>query len=49
MLQIENDDVTEINMIAFRRVNQVDLSGNVVTNHEYLPHLKVSFTYTHSF
>lgn len=30
-----------INIIAFRRNNQMDISGNVVTAEEFLQHLKV--------
>ena len=34
-------DFTDVNMIAFRRMNQMDISGNVVTQSEFLPTLKV--------
>ena len=40
--QVESSDFTEVNMIAFRRMNQMDISGNVVTLSEFLPTLKVS-------
>ena len=34
-------DFHGLNTIAFRRMNQMDISGNVVTESEYLPSLKV--------
>ncbi|KAL4228821.1 hypothetical protein ACF0H5_011861 [Mactra antiquata] len=40
-VQVENSDFIGVNIIAFRRMNQMDISGNVVTESEYLPTLKV--------
>ncbi|XP_061181394.1 BOS complex subunit NOMO1-like [Saccostrea echinata] len=40
-LVVKDSDFTGINIIAFRRNNQMDVSGNVVTEEEFLPHLKV--------
>ena len=39
--QIAGSDLKDINIIAFRRMNQLDLSGNIITLSEYLPSLKV--------
>ncbi|CAH1796880.1 unnamed protein product [Owenia fusiformis] len=36
-----NADMTGVNMIAFRRLNQMDVSGNVITDVQYLSSLKV--------
>lgn len=41
LLQVKDSDFTGINIIAFRRNNQMDISGNVVTPEEFLQHLKV--------
>ncbi|WAR04700.1 NOMO2-like protein [Mya arenaria] len=38
---VENSDFTGVNIIAFRRMNQMDISGNVITDPEYLNTLKV--------
>lgn len=40
-LVVKDSDFTGINIIAFRRNNQMDISGNVVTPEEFLQHLKV--------
>lgn len=38
---VEKSDFQGVNIIAFRRMNQMDISGNVVTDPEFLPSLKV--------
>ncbi|XP_029647558.1 nodal modulator 1 [Octopus sinensis] len=38
---VENEDLVNVNIIAFRRLNQMDISGNVITPNEFLSHLKV--------
>jgi len=40
-LKVEEQDLTDVNIIAFRRMNQLDLSGNVITSQEYLSSLKI--------
>nr|XP_022336385.1 nodal modulator 1-like isoform X1 [Crassostrea virginica] len=40
-LVVKDADFMGINIIAFRRNNQMDISGNVVTAEEFLQHLKV--------
>ncbi|KAK0146111.1 Nodal modulator 1 [Merluccius polli] len=40
-LQVGNSDIEGVNIIAFRQINQFDLSGNVVTSPEHLPTLSV--------
>lgn len=40
-------DVTGVDMIAFRRMNQMDVSGNVVTQPEFLNTLKVLMATQH--
>ncbi|GFO10962.1 nodal modulator 1 [Plakobranchus ocellatus] len=40
-LKVEASDLHEINIIAFRRMNQMDISGNVKTDTRFLPSLKV--------
>ena len=42
MLQVGNSDIDDVNIIAFRQINQFDLSGNVITSSEYLSTLCVS-------
>ena len=39
--QVEDQDFTDVHIIAFRRMNQMDISGNVITAEEYLASLKV--------
>ncbi|KAK3103627.1 hypothetical protein FSP39_020627 [Pinctada imbricata] len=41
ILSIENSDYKDVDIIAFRRINQMDISGNVVTPDEHLSTLKV--------
>ena len=41
LIQVKEGDVFGINMIAFRRMNQMDLSGNIIGPEEHLPTLKV--------
>lgn len=41
-LQVGNSDIDDVNIIAFRQINQFDLSGNVITASEYLSTLCVS-------
>ncbi|XP_076438247.1 BOS complex subunit NOMO1-like [Babylonia areolata] len=40
LIQVVDQDFTDIHIIAFRRMNQVDISGNVVTAEEFLASLK---------
>uniref|UniRef100_A0A452HR85 Uncharacterized protein n=1 Tax=Gopherus agassizii TaxID=38772 RepID=A0A452HR85_9SAUR len=35
-VQVGNSDIDDVNIIAFRQINQFDLSGNVITSSEYL-------------
>lgn len=41
-IQVSGEDMTGVNLIAFRRMNQMDLSGNVITQQEFVNTLKVS-------
>ncbi|XP_041372550.1 nodal modulator 1-like [Gigantopelta aegis] len=41
IVMIENKDLVEMNIIAFRRMSQVDVSGNIVTPIEHLPTIKI--------
>ncbi|KAL7979165.1 hypothetical protein Chor_015189 [Crotalus horridus] len=40
-IQVGGDDIDNVNIIAFRQINQFDLSGNVIAAFEYLPTLWV--------
>ncbi|CAL8358775.1 unnamed protein product [Boreogadus saida] len=40
-LEVGNSDIEGVNIIAFRQINQFDLSGNVVTSPEHLATLSV--------
>ncbi|XP_060065049.1 BOS complex subunit NOMO2-like [Ylistrum balloti] len=40
-ITVKDSDFNDVSIIAFRRVNQMDISGNVITQEEYLPSLKV--------
>ncbi|XP_015215763.2 BOS complex subunit NOMO1 [Lepisosteus oculatus] len=40
-VKVESSDIEGINIIAFRQINQFDLSGNVITSPEFLPTLWV--------
>ncbi|XP_071122767.1 BOS complex subunit NOMO1-like [Mytilus edulis] len=40
-IMIENSDFTGVNIIAFRKMNQMDISGNVVCHDDYLSTLKI--------
>uniref|UniRef100_A0A8B9G2P1 NOMO2 protein n=1 Tax=Amazona collaria TaxID=241587 RepID=A0A8B9G2P1_9PSIT len=40
-LLVGNSDIGDVNIIAFRQINQFDLSGNVITSSEYLSTLCV--------
>ncbi|OWF46756.1 nodal modulator 1-like [Mizuhopecten yessoensis] len=40
-ITVVDSDFTDVSVIAFRRVNQMDISGNVITQEEHLPSLKV--------
>lgn len=42
LLQVGSSDIDDVNIIAFRQINQFDLSGNVITASEYLSTLCVS-------
>lgn len=42
VLQVGSSDIDNVNIIAFRQINQFDLSGNVITASEYLSTLCVS-------
>lgn len=39
--QVGSSDIEGVNIIAFRQINQFDLSGNIVTSPEHLPTLSV--------
>lgn len=39
--QVGSSDIGGVNIIAFRQINQFDLSGNVHTSPEHLPTLSV--------
>ncbi|XP_059139857.1 BOS complex subunit NOMO1-like isoform X2 [Physella acuta] len=41
-VQVSTADLQDINIIAFRRMNQMDISGNIRTNLKFLHTLKVS-------
>uniref|UniRef100_A0A3P9MQJ9 Nodal modulator n=1 Tax=Oryzias latipes TaxID=8090 RepID=A0A3P9MQJ9_ORYLA len=38
-IEVGNSDIEGVNIIAFRQINQFDLSGNIVTSPEHLPTL----------
>uniref|UniRef100_A0A8U8B714 Prealbumin-like fold domain-containing protein n=2 Tax=Geospiza parvula TaxID=87175 RepID=A0A8U8B714_GEOPR len=40
-IEVGNSDIDDVNIIAFRQINQFDLSGNVITASEYLSTLCV--------
>lgn len=40
-LHVENSDFNNVRFIAFRRMNQMDISGNIITSDEFLPTLKL--------
>uniref|UniRef100_A0A803TMB3 Prealbumin-like fold domain-containing protein n=1 Tax=Anolis carolinensis TaxID=28377 RepID=A0A803TMB3_ANOCA len=40
-IEIGSNDIENVNIIAFRQINQFDLSGNVITSSEHLPTLWV--------
>ncbi|KAG7485675.1 nodal modulator 1-like [Solea senegalensis] len=40
-IEVGSTDIDGVNIIAFRQINQFDLSGNVVTSPEHLPTLSV--------
>uniref|UniRef100_A0A8D0B0G3 Nodal modulator 1 n=1 Tax=Salvator merianae TaxID=96440 RepID=A0A8D0B0G3_SALMN len=40
-IKVGNSDIENVNIIAFRQINQFDLSGKVITSSEYLPTLWV--------
>ncbi|XP_063398265.1 BOS complex subunit NOMO1-like isoform X2 [Mytilus trossulus] len=40
-IMIENSDFTGVNIIAFRKMNQMDISGNIVCHDDYLSTLKI--------
>lgn len=41
IVKVTGGDINGIRLIVFRRFNQMDISGNVITKQEYLPSLKV--------
>ncbi|XP_070547557.1 BOS complex subunit NOMO1-like [Ptychodera flava] len=41
MIKVENQDISNIRIIVFRKFNQFEIGGNVITAVEYLPSLKV--------
>ena len=41
--QVSASDLRNVNMIAFRHVNQFEITGNVVTDRQFLSTLKVSW------
>lgn len=40
-IEVGSTDIEGVNIIAFRQINQFDLSGNIVTSPEHLPTLSV--------
>ncbi|CAI5792165.1 nodal modulator 1-like [Podarcis lilfordi] len=40
-IEVGSNDIEDVNIIAFRQINQFDLSGNVITSSEHLPTLWV--------
>ncbi|MGH0128277.1 UNVERIFIED_CONTAM: hypothetical protein FKN15_034113 [Acipenser sinensis] len=40
-IEVGNSDIEGVNIIAFRQINQFDLSGNVITSPDFLPTLWV--------
>lgn len=40
-LQVTDGDITGVRLIVFRYYGQMDVSGNILTNQEYLQSLKV--------
>ncbi|XP_067042514.1 BOS complex subunit NOMO3-like [Acropora muricata] len=43
-IQISGSDHQNINMLAFRHVNQIEITGNVVTDRQYISTLKVTLS-----
>ncbi|XP_013400762.1 nodal modulator 2 [Lingula anatina] len=41
IIKVEDSDLNNVNIIAFRRLNQMDISGNIKTSKEHLSSLKV--------
>ncbi|XP_032896163.1 nodal modulator 1-like [Amblyraja radiata] len=40
-IQVEGSDIDGVNILAFRQINQFDLSGNIITSPEHLSTLRV--------
>ncbi|CAB1344572.1 unnamed protein product [Coregonus sp. 'balchen'] len=40
-IEVGSTDIVGVNIIAFRQINQFDLSGNIITSPEHLPTLSV--------
>ncbi|KPP67825.1 hypothetical protein Z043_113543 [Scleropages formosus] len=40
-IEVGNSDIEGVNIIAFRQINQFDLSGNIITSPDHLPTLSV--------
>uniref|UniRef100_A0AAQ5YP00 Prealbumin-like fold domain-containing protein n=1 Tax=Amphiprion ocellaris TaxID=80972 RepID=A0AAQ5YP00_AMPOC len=40
-IEVGSSDIEGVNIIAFRQINQFDLSGNIITSPEHLPTLSV--------
>uniref|UniRef100_A0A8C8JIX6 Prealbumin-like fold domain-containing protein n=1 Tax=Oncorhynchus tshawytscha TaxID=74940 RepID=A0A8C8JIX6_ONCTS len=40
-IEVGSTDIMGVNIIAFRQINQFDLSGNIITSSEHLPTLSV--------
>ncbi|KAM4631893.1 BOS complex subunit NOMO1-like [Discoglossus pictus] len=40
-IEVGSSDIDDVNIIAFRQINQFDLSGNIITSSEYLSTLLV--------
>ncbi|XP_068686037.1 BOS complex subunit NOMO3-like [Montipora foliosa] len=43
-IQVTEKDLQNINMIAFRHVNQIEITGNVVTDSQFISTLKVTLS-----
>ncbi|XP_006814110.1 BOS complex subunit NOMO1 [Saccoglossus kowalevskii] len=41
IIKVENQDITDVRIIVFRKFNQFDIGGNIITAVEHLPTLKL--------
>ena len=47
--QVSGTDLQNVNMIAFRHVNQFEITGSVVTDSKFISSLKVIFFFNSNF